>query len=62
MSPLRRLLDRYRDLDDEWVGLIWEHSVLPYVAEQLFDEPGRLEEFDLGRLRGRGGKVEKEIS
>ncbi len=45
-----------RDLDDEWVELIWEHSVLPYIAEQLFDEPDRLEDFQLERLRGRGGR------
>jgi 5-methylcytosine-specific restriction endonuclease McrBC GTP-binding regulatory subunit McrB len=39
------------DLDDEWVGLIWEHSVLPYVAEQFFGEEHRLELFQLDRLR-----------
>ena len=38
------------DLDEEWVGLIWEHSVLPYVAEQFFGEDDRIGEFALDRL------------
>ena len=38
-------------LDEEWVGIIWEHSVLPYIAEQFFGEEDRLEEFVLDRLR-----------
>ena len=38
-------------LDDEAVELIWEHNVLPYIEEQLFGEPGRMGEFDLGKLR-----------
>lgn len=40
-----------RHLDDEKLRLVWEHSVLPYVAEQLFGgDEGRLEEFRLDRL------------
>jgi 5-methylcytosine-specific restriction protein B len=38
-------------LDEEKVALIWEHSILPYVAEQLFGEEGRMEAFALERLR-----------
>jgi 5-methylcytosine-specific restriction endonuclease McrBC GTP-binding regulatory subunit McrB len=38
-------------LDEERVRMIWEHSVLPYVAEQLFTEEGRLKEFDLDQLK-----------
>ena len=38
------------DLDREKLELIWEHSVLPYIADQFYDEPDRLEEFDLTRL------------
>lgn len=40
-------------LDEERVRMIWEHSVLPYVAEQLFTEEGRLPDFDLDRLKNR---------
>lgn len=39
------------DLSEEWVEIIWEHAVLPYLSEQFFDEEERLEEFDLGILR-----------
>ena len=39
------------DLDETWVTLIWEHSILPYVAEQLFGEEERLNEFGLAQLR-----------
>ena len=39
------------DLDEPWIELIWKHSVLPYIEEQLFGEPGGLEEFELKRLR-----------
>jgi len=40
------------DLDERWVELIWEHSILPYIAEQYFGEESRLDEFQLDRLRG----------
>jgi 5-methylcytosine-specific restriction enzyme B len=30
---------------------IWEHAVLPHIQERLFDQPERLSEFDLSRLR-----------
>ena len=40
-------------LDEEWVGMIWEHSVLPYIAEQYFGEEGRLEEFALDHLKSQ---------
>ena len=39
------------DLDDEKVELIWKHNVIPYIEERLFGDPGRLEEFNLERLR-----------
>ncbi len=43
-----------RDLDEEKLRLVWEHSILPYVAEQLFGEEGRLQGFTLDRLRKNG--------
>ena len=45
------------DLDEEWVGIIWEHSVLPYIAEQFFGEEDRLEEFALDRLRAESAST-----
>ena len=38
-------------LDDEWTERIWKHSVLPYLAEQFFDEEDRLDEFTLDALK-----------
>jgi hypothetical protein len=39
------------DLNDEWIEMIWEHSVLPYIAEQYFGDDSRLEAFALAKLR-----------
>ena len=44
---------RRNGLDEQLVEIIWEHNVLPYIEEQLYGEPGRIEEFDLHRLRRR---------
>jgi 5-methylcytosine-specific restriction endonuclease McrBC GTP-binding regulatory subunit McrB len=39
------------DLDEAWVRLIWDHSILPYIEEQLFGEPGEVGRFALDTLR-----------
>jgi len=39
------------DLDDTWVGRIWQHAILPYLEEQFFGEEDRLVDFDLDKLR-----------
>ena len=39
------------DLDEHWVELIWTHSILPYIEEQLFGQEERLAEFKLATLR-----------
>ena len=38
-------------LDEAGVKRIWEHSIRPYLAEGLFNDPDRLAEFDLEKLR-----------
>jgi 5-methylcytosine-specific restriction enzyme B len=43
------------DLTKEWVELIWEHQILPYLEEYFFGEPDRLEEFRLDHLRPLNG-------
>lgn len=63
----RRLADRHTalgpshfmrpDLDEEWVGLIWQHSVMPCLEEIFFGDPERLEEFRLEALRRPSGAV-----
>lgn len=40
------------DLDEDWVELIWAHSVMPYLAEQFFGAEDRLDDFRLTSLRG----------
>ena len=42
---------RPEGLTPDKVDLIWKHSVLPYIAERLFNERGRLAEFELENLR-----------
>ena len=44
-------------LDEEKVGRIWKHSVLPYIEERLFGASGVADEFALEKLRreARGG-------
>jgi len=39
------------DLDDVVLERVWEHSVLPFLAEQFLGEEERLAEFELARLR-----------
>ena len=38
-------------LDEEWVELIWKHSIIPYIEEQLFGDDALLAEFELATLR-----------
>lgn len=38
-------------LDEAGVKRIWKHSIRPYLAEGLFNDPDRLAEFDLEKLR-----------
>ena len=38
-------------LDDEAVGRIWKHSVLPYIQERLFGDEERAGDFELDGLR-----------
>jgi MoxR-like ATPase len=39
------------DLSEEWIALIWEHAVLPYVAEQCTGDEEALAAFALDQLR-----------
>ena len=41
----------HKDLDEEWLGLIWKHSIIPTIEEQLFGQTERLAAFDLAKLR-----------
>lgn len=48
------------NLDDEWVERIWEFSILPYVAEHLFGEEERLDEFRLDRPARRTAPLDDD--
>lgn len=39
------------DLDDARLGLIWEHEIMPYLEDHFFDDPGRLADFALEKLK-----------
>lgn len=41
------------DLDEDWVRRIWAYQIIPYIEEQYFDDPEKVREFDLDKLRGR---------
>ena len=44
------------DLDEDWIDLVWEHSVEPYLKDQLMGQEeryGDFDNFDLKRIRGR---------
>jgi 5-methylcytosine-specific restriction enzyme B len=49
-----------QNLDDEWVRLIWEHSILPYIGEHFFGEEDRLRQFELDALTRRANGVTVE--
>jgi 5-methylcytosine-specific restriction protein B len=42
---------RPEGLTEAWVERIWEHAVLPHIADRLFESVDRLDEFELSRLR-----------
>ena len=41
----------HKDLDEEWLELIWKHSIIPTVEEQLFGQTEHIAAFDLAKLR-----------
>ncbi len=48
-------------LNEGIVERIWKHNVIPYIEERLFEDPERLKEFALPKLRGLdGGTVEQD--
>ena len=39
-------------LDEEWAEIVWQHSIIPYLEERFFGDPGQLPQFSLKALRG----------
>lgn len=42
----------HADLDEARLGVIWRHEILPYLEDHFFDDPDRLGDFAIERLRG----------
>ncbi|MBF6614976.1 MAG: AAA family ATPase [Chloroflexi bacterium] len=40
------------NLSDEWMGIIWAHAILPYLAERFYGDEDSLKQYDLGTLKG----------
>lgn len=40
-----------KQLDDEWVELIWNHSIMPYLSEHYAASPEQIARFELPALR-----------
>ena len=48
-------------LNEEWVEMIWAHSIIPYLEEHFFGQPDRIDAFALEVIRktlGSSGTVE----
>lgn len=39
------------ELSEEWVEMLWEHSIMPYLEERYFGDPSALSQFKLNALR-----------
>lgn len=50
------------EMDEDWIELVWEHSVLPYLGEQLVGDEGRISDFGLRRLRQEAGITVTEVA
>ena len=42
-------------LDASWLQKIWQRSVIPYLEEQFFDEPDRVDDFALDAISAAAG-------
>ncbi|WP_372921759.1 McrB family protein [Roseovarius sp.] len=38
-------------LTEDWVQMIWDHAVIPYIEEHFFGEPDQVEQFRLDRVK-----------
>ena len=50
------------DMDEDWLAMVWEHSVLPYVEEQFFGQDERVAAFALDRLRRQVERVALRVA
>lgn len=38
------------NLDEDWLAMIWDHAILPYVAEHFFGQEERVDQFRLASI------------
>jgi hypothetical protein len=53
IGPSHFLLKDTRTFTEDKAELIWNHSILPALADRFFDTPGELERFAYQRVRSR---------
>lgn len=58
IGPSHFLADK---LTPDRVDLVWTNSVLPFIEEQLLHDPGRIEQFELARLRQAARRSPAEV-
>ena len=46
-----------RPLTSSEKGLIWEHEIMPYLEDHFFDQPDRLADFGLEKLKASSPPV-----
>ena len=53
----------HASLDEARLGVIWRHEIMPYLEDHFLEDPDRLRDFELERLRSstRVGSSEPEL-
>ena len=39
------------DLDESWIELIWEYSIMPLIEDRFIDQPTEVKKYELETLR-----------
>ncbi|MBX3323867.1 MAG: AAA family ATPase [Phycisphaeraceae bacterium] len=53
IGPSHFLTDDPRALTEEWAKQIWDHSVMPALADRFFDNPSEMSQFRYDTMRDR---------
>jgi 5-methylcytosine-specific restriction protein B len=51
IGPSHFLVDNPETLNDEWAKEIWNHSILPALADRFFDKPSEMSQFAFDTIR-----------
>lgn len=47
-------------LDDDWLAIIWDHAILPYIAEHFFGQEERVDQFRLEAIKRQLNGIEAD--